>query len=92
MRSSKTPLASQPPAIHRMFEILGPVLRAVSLTKVICFQWRKNFHTPNKEFRCAVAKEFMVILVLGVLTFHSVGVFDVRYVEKMWDYLGNTKG
>lgn len=83
MRSTKIPLASQPPTIHRMFEILGPVLRAVSLTKVICFQWRKNFHIPNKKFWYAVAEEFMFILVLGVLTLCTVGAFDTRYVKKI---------
>lgn len=92
MRSSKTPLASQPPTICRMFEISGPVLRAVSLTKVIFFQWRKNFHILDKEFWCAIADEFMFILVLSVLTFHTVRAFDARYGKKMWDYLGNAKG
>lgn len=82
MRSSKTPLASQPPTIYRVFEILGSVLRAASFTKVICFQWRKNFHVPNEEFRCEIAGEFMFILVLGVLTFHTVGAFDVGLFGK----------
>lgn len=90
MRSSETALVSQPPKIHRMFEILGPVLRALSLTKVNFSQWRKNFHILNKEIWCAVLGEFMFII--GVLAFHTVGAFDARYVKKMWDYLENTKG
>lgn len=92
MRRSKTGLVSQPPTIRRMFEILGPVLRTVSLTKVTWFQWRKNFHIPNKEFWCAVAEEFMFIVALGVviLAFHTVGAFDAVMSKRcgtIWEIL-----